>query len=330
LKRILQVTSITLLTSLLLAYFLWNSNLRDVGRILLSTDLGWLMVALVVNGLTLLFRTMRWRILLPEKPGFYPTFFANALGYMLSTILPIRAGDVARPALLARRTPVRFSDALGTVVTERVLDLISILTLFVFFCVRRWRQFDEPVVHAGAIAAGSLLGAMLILIVLLYFFRRGMRRVHEAIGRLFPQRFREAWMRFYDAFTGTLQLAERPAALGGILLCTALIWSCLTSQFWFAALAARQHMPFDSSLFLTAVTVIGIAIPTPGGVGGFHKVCQYVLMTFYGFDVDTSVAVAVLFHAVGTLPVVVLGTVLLLREGMNWRQLSEETHVEET
>lgn len=330
LKRILQVSSIFLLTALLLAFFLWKSNLHDVGRILLSTSIGWFAVAFVVNAMTLLFRTIRWRILLPERPAFYPTFFANAIGYMLSTILPIRAGDVARPALLARRTRVRFSDALGTVLTERVLDLIALLTLFLFFCVRRWNQFNEPAVHAGAIGAAALLCVMLLLILCIYFFRDGMRRLHAAIGRRFPARFHDAWMRFFDAFSGTLVISERPAALAGIIVCTALIWSCLTSQFWFALIAAHRMLPFDSSLFLTATTTIGIAIPTPGGVGGFHKVCQYVLTTFYGFDIDSSVAVAVLFHAVGTLPVVVVGMTLFLREGLNWRQLSREAHVEET
>src|SRR5579864_3096198 len=159
LKRILQLSSVALLTIGLLVFFLWKSNLHDVWRILLATNLGWFAVAFAVNGLTLLFRNIRWRILLPQRPMFYPTFFANALGYMLSTILPIRAGDLARPALLARRTPVRFSDALGTVLTERVLDLISLLTLFIYFCVRRWRQFDDPAVHAGALAAVTLLFA---------------------------------------------------------------------------------------------------------------------------------------------------------------------------
>ena len=75
---------------------------------------------------------------------------------------------------------------------------------------------------------------------------------------------------------------------------------------------------------------LDVAVLGPGGVGGFHKVCQWVLTTFYGFDIDTSVAVAVLFHIVGTLPVVVIGGILFLREGLNWRQLSQETHAEQT
>jgi uncharacterized membrane protein YbhN (UPF0104 family) len=115
-----------------------------------------------------------------------------------------------------------------------------------------------------------------------------------------------------------------------VLLATAFIWACLTAQFWIVLIAAHHPLPFDSSLFLNAATTVGIAIPTPGGIGGFHKVTQYVLTTFFGFDINTSVAVAVLFHIVGTFPVVFIGTILFLREGLNWRQLSQETRAQQT
>jgi uncharacterized protein (TIRG00374 family) len=299
---------------------------------LLSTNIVWFAIGFIINGSALAFRTIRWRILLRSNssPAFYPTFFANTMGYMLSTILPIRAGDVARPALLARRTSVRFSEALGTVLTERVLDLITILTLFVAFCLHRWNDFNNPVVHGGALIAGSMLAAFGVLLGAFYFCRGAVRRLHQTLGRMLPQRLRPAWMRFFDAFAGTLDIIERPAAFAGVLLSTALIWFCLTSQFWFVLKAAHRQLPFDSSIFLTAATTVGVAIPTPGGVGGFHKVSQFVLTTFYGFDIDSSVAVSVLFHMVGMMPVVVVGAILFLHEGLNWRELSKETHVEET
>ena len=331
-KRILQITLIVALTIFFLAFFLWKSNLRDVGRILLETNLIWFGIGFVVNGSTLAFRTARWRILLhaTNPPAFYPTFFANTMGYMLSTILPIRAGDVARPALLARRTKVRFSEALGTVLTERVLDLVSILSLFVFFCIYRWYDFPSAVVHGGAIVAGSILTAVILLIVGFRFFGNSVRRLHGWLGGFFPHRFREPWMRFFDAFAATLQITKRRRDFTLVILFTVCIWFCLTAQFWFVLKASHRPLPADASLFLSAATTVGIAIPTPGGVGGFHKVCQWVLTTFYRFDIDTSVAVAVLFHIVGTLPVVVVGGVLFLREGLNWRQLSQETHAEQT
>ena len=69
---------------------------------------------------------------------------------------------------------------------------------------------------------------------------------------------------------------------------------------------------------------------TPGGVGGFHKLCQWALETYYHFDIDSSVAVAVLLHVVSTLPVIVTGAALMLREGLNWRELKRETAADET
>lgn len=331
-KRILQITLIALLTIFFIGFFLWKSNLRDVWRILLSTSILWFAIGFAINGSALFFRTIRWRILLHASgtPAFYPTFLANAIGYMLSNILPVRAGDVARPALLARRTSVRFSEALGTVLTERVLDLLSILSLFLFFCVYRWYDFPSPVVHGGAVIAGAMLAALVLLILGFRFFGDTIRRLHTWLGGFLPQRFREPWMRFFDAFAGTLEITERPADLLGVIVTTVCIWFCLSAQFWFVLVASHRPLPFDSSFFLTAATTVGVAIPTPGGVGGFHKVCQYVLTTFYGFDIDSSVAVAVLFHIVGTLPVVVVGLILFVREGLNWRQLTQETHVQQT
>ena len=331
-KRILQITLIAALTIGFLAFFLWKSNLRDVWRILLSTNIAWFAIGFLVNASALFFRTARWRILLhaTNPPPFYPTFFANTMGYMLSNILPIRAGDVARPALLSRRTNVRFSEALGTVLTERVLDLISILSLLVFFCIHRWNAFPDGVVHGGAIIGGSMLAAVILLILGFRFFGSHVRRLHDWLGRFLPQRFHEPWMRFFDAFAATLQITKRRRDFALVILFTICIWFCLTAQFWFVLIAAHRPLPFDASFFLTAATTVGVAIPTPGGVGGFHKVCQWLLTTYYGFDIDTSVAVAVLFHIVGTLPVVLVGGILFLREGLNWRQLSQETHVEQT
>jgi len=333
LRRTLQIASITLLTILLLAIFLWNSNLRDVWRILKSTSIAWFALGLFTNFTALVFRTVRWRALLDvhHPPPFYPTFFANTTGYMLSTVLPIRAGDVARPALLARRTDVRFAAALGTVLTERIVDLVAIILVFDYYCAKHWNDFTEgrAVVHDGAIGASIVLAALVVLTVGIFFFREPVRRLHAWIGRIIPGRFHEAWMKFFDSFTRSLDIVRHPWALLKVLACTTAIWFCLTAQFWLVLVAAHRALDFDTSFFICGVTTIGLAIPTPGGVGGFHKICQYVLTTFYKFDIDSSVAVTVLLHIVGTLPVVLTGLALFFREGLNWKQLKEETRAEE-
>jgi uncharacterized protein (TIRG00374 family) len=328
LRRILQVTSIALLTVFFLGLFLWKSNLRDVWRIMTATNLFWLASAFVVNWLALIFRTIRWRVLLggPKPPGFYPTFFANTTGYMLSTVLPIRAGDVARPALLSRRTNVRFSEALGTVLTERILDLFSILGIFIWFCVLRWNSFPNEVgvVHGGAIGCTAVLAALILLLISLYFFGGAVRRLHNTVGRILPKRFREPWMKFFDAFARTLSITERPRDFFTVIFATAAVWVCLTAQYALVFIAMHRPLPYDATFFISGVTTIGVAIPTPGGVGGFHKLCQWALTSFYGFDIDSSVALALLMHLVGTVPVVITGVTLFAREGLRWRDLRRE------
>lgn len=333
-KRILQLTAIAALTVFFLWLFLRNANLSDVGAILRRASIEWVLAGFVVNFSALLLRTARWRTILdPDNPPpYFATLFANTVGYMLSIVLPIRAADFARPALLARRTNHRFSGALGTVLTERVLDLASILTMFVIFAALRWNEFSHDpqiarwfyIVRAGAIASALILAALIFFLVGLYFSRERIRRWHEALGRIVPKRFHSSWMHFFDSFTETLSIAHHPRALFKVLLCTVGVWACLTSQFWFATKAIAHPLAYDSSFFVTGVTTVGLAIPTPGGIGGFHKACQLVLTRFYQFSVDSSVAVAVLFHLIGTLPVLCFGLFLFATSGVKLKDVRAE------
>jgi uncharacterized protein (TIRG00374 family) len=333
-KRVLQLAVIAALTVFFLWLFLRNANLSEVGAILGRSSFGWVLIGFAVNIIALLSRTVRWRTLLDpdDPPPFYATFFANAVGYMSSIVLPIRASDLARPALLSRRTSHRFSGALGTILTERVLDLTSILTMFVFFAALRWNEFSHDpatarwfyIVRAGAIASAVILTALWGFLLGLRFSRDTIRRMHEGLGRLLPQRIRPSWMHFFDTFAETLRISKYPGALAKVLFCTVLTWTCLTAQFWFATKAVHQPLPYDSSFFVTGVTTVGLAIPTPGGIGGFHKACQLVLTRFYAFTVESSVAVAVLFHLIGTLPVLTVGLFLFAKEGVSLKQLREQ------
>jgi uncharacterized protein (TIRG00374 family) len=332
LKRILHLIVIVAITILFLWLFLKNANMRDVGTILRSTSYWWVAAGFATNILALVFRTIRWRnIIDPDHPpSFYDTFFANAVGYMLSTVLPVRAGDVARPALLSRRTSHRFAGILGTVLTERVLDLTTILLLFVYYALYRWKDLSHDahvgrwleIVRLGAIGSATILVVLWFFILGLYFYRPFIRRMHEGLGRIVPRRFRDAWMHFFDTFAATTEIAHHPVALIKIILCTLGVWACLTSQFWVGTEAVHHSLPYDASFLVTGITTVGMAIPTPGGIGGFHKTCQFVLTRFYDFDVDSSVAIAVLFHIIGTFPIIAVGLILFIKEGLRWKDVT--------
>ncbi|MGA7613870.1 MAG: lysylphosphatidylglycerol synthase transmembrane domain-containing protein [Thermoanaerobaculia bacterium] len=329
-RRRLQVLLMVVLTAGLLYLFLRNSDPSSVWRAIDDTNLFWLAVALVTNFLALLFRAQRWRtIISPDHPPrFYPTFFATALGFMSSALLPIRAGDVVRPALLSRRTDIRFSTAFGTVVTERVLDLFAILVIVLSFVLLALRSPGSvmpgmaPILRSAGLVALAIFVVMLGFVVSVYFFSDSVRRMHEWLGRFVPRRFHDSWMRFFDSFTGSLRVVNDGRAFLMILACTVLIWTSLTAEFYFLMLAMHHPLPYRASFLVTGVSILGLMLPTPGGVGGFHKACQIALVQFYGFDVSTSVAVALLLHLVGTAPVLLTGAALAIREGLTLGQIS--------
>jgi len=263
-----------------------------------------------------------------EPPPFYPTFFSVSVGYMASSILPIRAGDVVRAALMKRKVGTRIASALATVLAERVLDLLAILlmmSLFVGLTMRdpEFGPSQMVLLESVGLVTAVLLVAMTSFLLGITFFTGRIRVVHVWLGRFLPARFDDAWMHFFDTFTGSFKVAKYPAAFLRVLALTVVTWACLASQFWFVAKALGHDLPFRSSFLMTGVTIIGLMLPTPGGIGGFHKVAQVALISFYGFDVDSSVAVAVVYHLVGTAPVVLVGTLLLLGEGLSYRQLTE-------
>jgi hypothetical protein len=332
LKRLLQGIGIGALTVLLLVLFLRNSEPRAVLGVIGSANPGWLVLGFAANFGALVFRTLRWRTILDPKspPPFYVPFFANAVGYSLSTILPFRAGDVVRPALLSRRSNIKFSTALGTVLTEKVFDLFAILSLFIFFVLTSGRAIsNDPatsrkflVVESAAVTAGLMLSVMGAILIAVLFFKSSIRIAHGWLGRLLPRRFREGWMRFFDSFVRSISLARHAGALPRVVLFTAGIWMCISSQFFFVLLALGRPLPFTASYFISSATILGLMIPTPGGIGGIHKAAQTVLVNFYRFDVNSSVAASLLVHLVGVLPVLLTGATLFIRERMSWRQLS--------
>ncbi len=331
LNRTVRNLGIALLTIGLLALFLWNSDLKRVGELILSVHPAWLGAGLLANLGALFCRAARWRLILDpdDPPRFYPTFFATAIGFMSSAVLPIRAGDVVRPALLTRRTSIRFSSALGTVLTERILDLTSILVLFLsfvlisLFSASRFDAGHRLFLRSAGLGAALIFALLILFIGALSFFRSAVRRMHSALARFVPARFRASWMNLFDSFSHSLVVLRRGRTFIPVLGFTVCIWTALTSQFYFVMLAFGNPLPYRASFLVTAMSILGFMIPTPGGVGGFHKAVQLVLVGFYRIGVDESVAVALLLHLVGTLPVLLTGAVLFVREGLTIRQLEE-------
>ena len=153
----------------LIALFLHNVDLRRVAADILRARPEWLAVSLATMFVNLAIRTLRWRYLLePLGPtSFARAFRATAVGFAASSVLPARAGEVIRPYFLARQTRrdpssrVTATGAFATIILERLIDVITVLTLlasYVFVFGRDLGRTNPSLFAALNVATGEVLG----------------------------------------------------------------------------------------------------------------------------------------------------------------------------
>ncbi|HEX6386080.1 MAG TPA: lysylphosphatidylglycerol synthase transmembrane domain-containing protein, partial [Anaerolineae bacterium] len=157
--------------------------------------------------LFMIFRAVRWRFMLNNQVAWRQVFHIQNIGYMLTMILPFRLGDVARAVLIGNVPPVTLGSGVSTMVVERVLDLLFIVTLLPFTLagIRRLPEWMQEAALASGIVA---LGAIVVLIAAANqrpLAGRLARRLLTPISFLNTER----WIRRLDDLLGGLSSLTR-------------------------------------------------------------------------------------------------------------------------
>ena len=76
-------------------------------------------------------------------------------------------------------------------------------------------------------------------------------------------------------------------------------------------------------IMVMTLLVVGVAMPTPGQIGGFHAMYRLTVVTFFGVPDDTAVGAAIVLHAVSFVPVTIVGLVFMAREGLSFGRMRE-------
>jgi hypothetical protein len=104
-----------------------------------------------------------------------------------------------------------------------------------------------------------------------------------------------------------------------------LIWLLIALGLYWNNAAFGLTLPFHSTFLLIAFLTVGVAIPTPGMVGGFHVFYLLAMNQAFGVDKDIAAAAGTAAHALSNLPVLVLGLLLLGREGLTFGRVAQMT-----
>lgn len=320
----IRTVLVSVLAIALFAWFLRHANLADVWVQVRRARLDLLMAGFAVVVLSYLIRAYRWQYLLrPIGPTRFRTAFrTTVIGFAALGILPARAGDVLRPYLLARQEGLSMSATLATIVMERVLDLITVLALLALYV---WGLADParlPAVLLRAIEVSAALAgaAALVLMILMWVLATHPERVGRLVfraARVLPHAMADRLGGLARTFSGGFAVAREPRALAAAMAWSFPLWLAIAGEAWLVTIAFGIDMPFAGTFLLQALLVIGVSVPTPGGVGSYHEAYRIGVTAFFGAANDAAVAAALVTHAISYVPVVLAGVIFMAQDGLS-------------
>ncbi len=314
------------------AVFLWIAvrgvSWEETSAALRAARLVYLPPIFLIAATSLYFRALRWGVLLQPfaRVERRALFSATAIGFAANMLLPLRAGEVIRPWLLARKVRLSLAPVLATVAIERLFDMA---TLLLFFGVATLTLPLPPEwKHYGWVFLGTFVGFLGVLIALQSAPDRTVG-VLEGLLKPAPARISTPIVDALRQFADGLASLKSAAAIALAILYSLAVWLSLALSFGFGLLALDLPVPFvRGALSMTTFVAIAVSIPGgPGFIGMFQVGCE-VGLGVYGVGKSLAFSYSVVVHVLQFASNVVLGLYFFLTENVSLREIRSEAQAE--
>lgn len=275
-----------------------------------ATRWSWLLLAAAAGPMGVWARARRWWYLFPpgsDPPGLLA---AMMIGYMANNVLPLRAGELVRVAVVARRWGRGFWTAVATSIVERLLDSVVVVGLLAVLV------FLLPV-------PGYLVGGAVTLLAVDVVATAALAAVAAwpGAGRRLLARLTRRWpavqassVRMLDTFVQGLDGIRAPRHLPALVAWTVIVWVLPAFGAWSALRAVNLDLSWLAAWTVLAFVGLSISIPSaPGFVGVYHFAAAKAVAMF-GVAGAAGLGFALVFHASQFVPVTLVGWIFLLRE----------------
>ncbi len=273
-------------------------------------------------------RAWRWWYTLPRphKTGeFMASLRALGIGYAINNAIP-RLGEVIRVMVLARRSKRDVAQLASTVVIDRfLLDLLALSALFAMGMM--FARDDLLRVMGDRVAAANALMALAILgLIGMMSFAAKPAAYKRALEWLGAKRLGPLWQKvsdLIDQLSAGMVVMTEPRKIIIILLQTILIWASYIAFFVYALRLFDIQVSWGTTLVIYAITVLGIALPSPGGVGTFHFFTRLSLTQLAAVEPLKATSVATYMHGINYFGLIVIGLIAFIIETSLSRRVGE-------
>ena len=314
LSKALQIVVPFLLGGGILYWMYRDSDFSQIREVLLHRmRWEWMLLSFVPGVLAQVFRALRWRqSLMPlgEHCRAHTAVCAIFLSYAASLVVP-RVGEFLRCGVLKRKDGVSFAKSLGTVVTERVVDIVLMLILVTVIIVWQWEMFAEFFALTGMSLRGTLarftqtgiwvsvicFAGIMVLLAILVHKLAIMHKVKAMVQ---------------DMWEGILSL-RKVSNVPLYIFYSVAIWVAYFFHYYltFYCFDFTENIGLAAGLVSFCTGGIAVLVPTPNGAGSWHFAVKTILV-LYGLSATAAIIFALIVHTVQTLLLVALGVYALI------------------
>ncbi len=261
---------------------------------------------LVVLFATTWVRASRWRFLVaPIKDVPLRTVIGlNWIGFFAIFVMPLRLGELARPALSKMREGIPISVGFGTVAVERVLDglVTSLCVAFAVFAMPHLRTEDQLAKHVpayGILALTVFSGAFIALALFLWQRKLATALVEKTVG-LVSKKLATVLASKIDGVADGIRSIGNPRLGAGFLAETLLYWTLNAAGMWLLAWGCGLPMSFGHAVAIMGILAIGILLPAgPGLFGNFQLAVMAALKLYFPEDIVATQGAVYIFFLYG-------------------------------
>ncbi len=313
---------------LLLVALIWWTGIDEIGAAIGSASPLWLAASAAVVPLAYVLRAIRWKFLLaPVKKNVSVsnTFWSTAIGSMVNTIIPIRLGEFVRAYTLGEKEETGFAPCLSSIVVERTLDLIGLLTIGIVTMLLVSTQADlsslaVSIFTAVAIFIAAVLAVIIVGIKKEEIIIRALTRTTSKIPLV--KKYTTKIADFASSLIKGLQgLSQNPKMFIVNMSLTWILWIIYTAAAYFTFIAFNNPLPFIAAILGGALMSISHILPATPGYVGSYEAFWWAIFFSLGIPENLLTATALISHLVGLLPIIILGSISVVWLGISFEEI---------
>ncbi len=283
-----------------------------------SCNIWWISISMIVGVFAFYIRALRWRLLmLPLNPKITraESYHGITIGYLTNFALP-RAGEFARCGVISSTKKASFESVLGTVVVERLIDVIMFFIILIIMLIGMWEKiggFINDYILESIIGLFSYSSIWVIIIAFGFIFI-ATSAVYYNRERLGRSKVISKVFNILKGMKAGLVTCLKMDKKWLFIFQTILIWV----SYWLMTYATIKAFPqvselngFDAML-LMVVGSLGWIIPVQGGIGAYHFIVSIAMSSIYAIPQSTGVILATISHESQAFTMLVCGLISLV------------------